>query len=103
MRRRLHSLKAAADIPGIRLVDGVVGARVRATGRTKHSFCLRRAIRLPYVPDIQHGQHDALAVAQGNLALAGVNFLANSSVTSSVIGTGQSVPLARRMLWHTPS
>ncbi len=68
MRRLLHALYAAADVPRIRLVYGIVGAGMRGAGAAEYCLGLGLAIRLPNVFDVKHGQHHAFAIAQCNLA-----------------------------------
>ena len=75
VRGFLQSFDFSADVPRIRLVDGVVGARMRGAGRAKYSFGFGRAIGLPHVFDVQHREHHAFGIAQRNLAGPGGELL----------------------------
>src|SRR5712671_3016907 len=68
MRRVLHALYAAAGVPWIRLVYGVVGAGMCGAGAAEYCLGFGFSIRLPNVLDVKHGQHHAFGIAQCNLA-----------------------------------
>ena len=76
---------------------------MRGVVRAEDGLAFGLAIGLPDVLDVEDGEHDAFGIAQGDLGLPGLSFSAKASVTSSVIGIGQSVPSARRMLLQTLS
>ena len=69
--RTLQALEGPPHIPGIRLVDSIVGAGMRLAGGAEHALGFGGTIGLPYVLDVQNREHHALAVAQRNLAAAG--------------------------------
>ena len=68
--RSLCAFEAAADVPGIGLVHGVIRAGMGLAGAIEHGFGFRVAVGLPYVLDVQDGQHDAFGIAQRNFAAA---------------------------------
>ena len=104
MARKLQAFDAAADVPGVGFdSSGKPTPGCALLVLLKTAFAFRLPIRLPDVFDVQHSQHDTFGVTQRNFAAAGLELLANSSVTSEVIGIGQRRPLARRMLWQTLS
>ena len=69
--RRLHSFDFSADVPGIRFVDGVVGAGVGAADGTENGLGFGFFVGLPHVFDVEDGEHYAFGIAQGDLAAAG--------------------------------
>src|SRR5258708_1332444 len=75
MRRLLHALYAATDVPWVRLVYGIVGAGMRGASGAEYRFGLGLSIRLPNVLDVKHGQHHAFGIAQCNLAASRGKFL----------------------------
>src|SRR6266496_2371086 len=77
MSARLNAFYPASHIPWMRLVEQIIDAGM---GMARPSAS-RNAI----------------------LLLPGFRDLANCSGISSVIGIGHNTPLARRILWHTPS
>ncbi len=70
MRRNLHAFDFSADVPRIRLIDGVIGAGMRRAGAGKNRFSFGFAIGLPDVLHVQHGEHHAFGIAQRDLAAA---------------------------------
>jgi hypothetical protein len=70
-------------------------------GAVKNRFGFGGAVGLPDFFDVQHRKHHAFGVAQSDLAAAGRELL--GKIFGDIERDGQRTPLARRMLWHTPS
>ena len=70
VRGSLQAFDAPADVPRIRLVHRVVSAGMCLAGAIKHRFGFGSSIGLPDFLYVQHGQHDALGIAQRNFAAA---------------------------------
>ncbi len=68
VRGRLEFLDPPPDIPRVRFIDGVVGARMRGAGGIENGLCFGLAVGLPHIFDMQHAQHHALGVAQRDVA-----------------------------------
>ena len=68
--RSLCAFDAAAHVPGIGLVHRVIRAGMGLAGAVEHRIGFRLAVGLPYVLDVQDGQHDAFGIAQRDLAAA---------------------------------
>ena len=75
VRRGLQAFDAPADVPRVRLVHRVVGAGMSLAGAVEDRFGFGCAVGLPDFFDVQHGQHDALGVAQRDFAAAGRQLL----------------------------
>jgi hypothetical protein len=75
VRRDLQPFDAASDIHRIRLIHGVVGAGMSFAGAIEYGFGFGGAIGRPDLFNMQHSQHDAFTVAQGDLAGAGSQLL----------------------------
>ena len=72
MARELQAFETAADVPRVALVHQVGDAGMRVARAVEDGFSFGLAIGLPDVLDMQDGDHDAFAVAQGDLAAAGL-------------------------------
>ena len=70
VRGSLSALDASAHIPGIRLVDRVIRARMGFAGAVEYRLGLGLPVGLPDVLDMQHCQHYSLGIAQGDFAAA---------------------------------
>ena len=75
MRRSLYLFHLSAHVPGIRFVDGVIGARMRGAGGTENRLGFGFAIRLPHIFNAEHGEHHPFGIAQCDLAAARRQFL----------------------------
>ena len=75
MRRNLCPFQSSSDIPGIRLVDGVIRTRMGGAGAGENCPRLGLAVGLPDFFHVQHGQHHAFGIAQRDFARAHGEFL----------------------------
>ena len=99
----LQAFQCSSDVPGIRLVHGVVGAGMSLAGVPK-TLLASSADRVARHLRRENRQHNAFAVAQSDLAASRLKISwRNLRITSSVIGIGQITPLLRRMFWQTLS
>ncbi len=73
--RNLGSFQLSSDVPGIRLVDGVIGARMSGASAGENCLGLCLAVGLPDFFHVQHCQHDSFRIAQRDLASARGKFL----------------------------
>ncbi len=75
MRRCLQTFDASADVPRVRLVHGVVCARVGLAGAIENCLGFGSAVGLPNFFYVQNGEHDTLGIAERDFAAAGRQFL----------------------------
>ncbi len=75
MRRDLRAFDFSANVPWIRLVDGVIGAGMGGAGTGEDGLGFGLAIGLPNIFHMQDAQHDAFGIAQRNFAGAGRKLL----------------------------
>jgi len=103
MSRQLQPGEPSAHVPRVCFVEVIHAGMMHllVVPNTLPTLrCDRAARRLRR----RAGQHDAyFGSRRPTLLVPGFSLRANSSVTSSVMGMGQKVPPARRMLWQTPS
>ena len=97
MARELQAFKAPTDVPRIAAVHQVSDAGMRHARGLEDGLAFGLAIGLPYILDMEDRDHHALRVAQGDFGAARFQVLRKASLTSSVIGIGQRMPLLRRI------
>src|ERR1700719_4163296 len=71
----LKSLQFATDIPRVGLVHRIVSTGVSLARAAEDTLCFRCPIRLPYVFNVEHRQHDPFPITKSHLAAAGLQIL----------------------------